>query len=366
MELPVMPFIAPMLAKAVKSFPSPTSIEGGVAYEPKWDGFRCILFRDGDEVIVASRDLKDLTHCFPEVVATAREQLPSRIVLDGELVIISDRRLDFEALGSRIRPKSEAGGPNIASLALRHPAHLVAFDLLALDDRSMLDEPFAARRALLERALESAHDRLHLTPLTYDESIARRWFHDFEGAGLDGLVIKPLAAAYSPGSRTMLKFKHARTADVVVAGWREHKTTGPEGEPLLGSLLLGAYHAQGQLHHLGVCAAFTAAKRRDLVNELKPLSVEPGETHPWIDPVEGTRAPGGTSRWTGGRDLSFHPLRPTTVLEVAYDQLQGDRFRHTASFVRWRPDRQADSCTFDQFERPEPYDLDDVLGAHSM
>ena len=366
MFLPVMPFVAPMLAKPLRAFPAPDSIDGGVAYEPKWDGFRCILYRDGDEVVVGSRDGKDLTHCFPEVVEMAREQLPTRIVVDGELVIVSGDHLDFEALGSRIRPKSEAGGTNIASLAERHPAHLVAFDLLAHGAHAVTDEPFSTRRALLESALSGAGDRMHLTPLTLSPQIALRWFTEFEGAGLDGLIIKPLNAPYSPGARTMFKFKHTRTADVVIAGWREHKSTAADGSPLLGSLLLGVYDTDGLLHHLGVCAAFTAKRRAELVAELKPLAVHPGEQPPWIDPAVGTRAPGGASRWTGGRDLSFHPLRPERVVEVGFDQLQGDRFRHTASLVRWRTDRDPASCTYDQFERPEPYNIVDVLGAHNM
>ena len=365
MQLPVMPFVAPMLAKAVKVLPTADSVTGGVAYEPKWDGFRCVLFRDGDEVVVASRDLKDLTHCFPEVVSLAREALPERVVLDGELIIVSDGRLDFEALGSRIRPKSEAGGATIASLAEKHPAHFVAFDLLALGDRALIDAEFGMRRQILETVVTGGYPRLHLTPLTTDPVVAQQWFDDFEGAGLDGLVIKPLTAAYTPGSRAMLKYKHARTADVVVAGWREHKSSDADGQPLLGSLLLGAFDGQGRLHHLGVCAAFTAARRAALVTELAPLALEAGDDHPWIDPDAQTRAPGGASRWTGKRDLSFHPLHPSRVVEVSYDQLQGDRFRHTAGFVRWRPDRDAASCTFDQFDRPEPYDIEDVLGAQS-
>jgi len=365
MHLPVMPFVAPMLAKPLRTFPTPESIDGGVAYEPKWDGFRCILYRHGDEVVVGTRDGKDLTHCFPEVVDMARQQLPRRIVVDGELIIVADDHLDFEALGSRIRPRSEAGGTNIASLAEQHPAHLVAFDLLALEDRSLIEEPFATRRTLLEGALGTPADRVHLTPLTLNPDLAMRWFNEFEGAGLDGLIIKPLVAPYSPGSRTMFKFKHTRTADVVVAGWREHKTVASDGSPLLGSLLLGAYDDDGRLHHLGVCAAFTATRRAELVSELASLTVAADEQHPWVNAVEGTRAPGGASRWTGGRDLSFHPLRPERVVEVGYDQLQGDRFRHTAAFVRWRPDRDAISCTYEQFDRPRPYDIADVLGAQS-
>lgn len=356
MRLPVMPFVAPMLAKPVTRMPST-----GHAFEPKWDGFRCVLFRDGDEVVVASRDGKDLAYCFPEVVEFARLLLPPRVVVDGELVIVAGDRLDFESLGSRIRPRSEAGRPSIAALAASTPAQFVAFDLLALGDRSLLDAPYSERRAALEVALAGCAAPLHLTPMTTDLGVAERWFDEFEGAGLDGLVCKALDSPYSPGARTMLKLKHARTADVVVAGWREHKSAAPDGSPLLGSLLLGAYDHEGRLQHLGVSSAFTASRRAELAAELMALEVGEGEPHPWLEPVPGTRAPGGASRWTGGRDLSFRAVRPTFVAEVGYDHLQGDRFRHTTSFVRWRPDRDPRSCTLDQFERPLRYDLADVL-----
>jgi len=355
MQLPVMPFVAPMLAKPAKALPE------GHCYEPKWDGFRCIIFRDGDDVLVASRDEKDLTYCFPEVVEYAKAQLPDRIVVDGELIIVTDDRLNFEGLGSRIRPRSEEGRPSLMARARELPTQFVAFDLLACDDRPFIDEPYSTRREWLERALVGAEPPVHLTPMTGDADIALAWFKEFEGAGLDGLISKDPAAPYSPGARTMLKLKHSRTADVVVAGWREHKSTAPDGSPLLGSLLLGVYDDEGRLHHLGVCAAFTAAKRAKLVAELAPLEVH--SNHPWIEPAEGTRAPGGQSRWTGGRDLSFHALDPHRVVEIGFDALQGDRLRHTATFVRWRPDRDPTSCLMDQFDRPAEFSISAVLAA---
>lgn len=358
-----MPPVQPMLAKSVKGIPDPGK-HGGLSFEPKWDGFRCLVFKDGDEVELASRNTKPLTRYFPEVVAAMREQLPDRCVLDGELfVALADdeggERLEFEVLQERIHPARS----RIELLAERTPASYVAFDLLALDDESYAERPFAERRAALERALGDLDGPCFLTRTTTDPAQAEEWFHQFEGAGLDGVVAKPLGAAYQQNARTMLKIKHERTADVVVAGYREHKTSTPE-KPLLGSLLLGLY-ADGQLQHVGVSASFTAARRAELIEELQPLVV-PIEEHPWgrwqeFLTANPDRVPGTQSRWSQGKDLSFTPLRPERVLEVAYDHMEGRRFRHTAQFRRWRPDRDPESCGYDQLEEPVGYDLARIL-----
>lgn len=358
-----MPPVQPMLAKSVKGIPDPGK-HGGLSFEPKWDGFRCLVFKDGDEVELASRNTKPLTRYFPEVVAAMREQLPDRCVLDGELfVALADdeggERLEFEVLQERIHPARS----RIELLAEKTPASYVAFDLLALDDESYAERPFAERRAALERALGDLDGPCFLTRTTTDPAQAEEWFHQFEGAGLDGVVAKPLGAAYQQNARTMLKIKHERTADVVVAGYREHKTSTPE-KPLLGSLLLGLY-ADGQLQHVGVSASFTAARRAELIEELQPLVV-PIEEHPWgrwqeFLTANPDRVPGTQSRWSQGKDLSFTPLRPERVLEVAYDHMEGRRFRHTAQFRRWRPDRDPESCGYDQLEEPVGYDLARIL-----
>jgi ATP-dependent DNA ligase len=346
-----------MLAKSVASVP----VSGGHSFEPKWDGFRCLVFRDGDEVELASRNTKPLTRYFPEVVAAIKEQLPERCVLDGELFVAVGDRLEFEVLQERIHPAAS----RIRMLAESTPASYVAFDLLALGDDSYLDRPFSERRAALEAALAGlpATGPCHLTRTTTDAAEAEQWFRQFEGAGLDGVVAKPLAAAYAPNQRTMLKIKHARTADVVVAGYRLHKTS-TEDTPLLGSLLLGLYH-EGQLQHVGVSASFTAKRRAELIEELRPLEV-PLEEHPWGHWAEfltanPDRVPGTQSRWSQGKDLSFVPLRPDRVLEVGYDHMEGRRFRHTAQFKRWRPDRDPESCGYDQLDEPVSYDLGEVL-----
>ena len=355
-----MPPVQPMLAKSVKTVPA----GGGYSFEPKWDGFRCLVFRDGDEVELTSRNTKPLTRYFPEVVAAIKEQLPERIVLDGELFVAIGERLEFEVLQERIHPAQS----RVKMLAEKTPAGFVAFDLLALGDESYLDRPFHERRAAMADALVGLTGPCFLTRTTLDVAEAEKWFDDFEGAGLDGVMAKPLAAAYAPNARTMLKIKHERTADVVVAGYREHKTSTPE-KPLLGSLLLGLY-ADGELQHIGVSASFTAARRAELIEELQPL-VCPIEDHPWgkwqefltrpKNPTQPDRIPGTQSRWSAGKDLGFTPLRPERVLEVKYDHMEGRRFRHTAHFKRWRDDRDPESCGYEQLEEPVTYDLARVL-----
>ncbi|MFY0406494.1 ATP-dependent DNA ligase [Solicola sp. PLA-1-18] len=361
MQLPVMPPVKPMLARSVKGVPAADSVDGGLAYEPKWDGFRCIVFRDGDEVELASRNTRPLTRYFPEVVEAIVANVPERCVLDGEIVVAMDGRLEFERLQERIHPAVS----RVTMLSEQTPASFVAFDLLAEGDVSLLDVPFAERRARLEQALSSAHPPVHLTPLSHDADVARRWFEQFEGAGLDGVVAKPLAAPYAPNARTMSKIKHARTADVVVAGYRLHKTSTPE-RPLLGSMLLGLHDASGQLQHVGVAASFTATRRAELLDELSPLEV-PVEEHPWAqwaqEDTGGNRMPGAQSRWSAGKDLSFTPLAPVRVAEVGYEHMEGTRFRHTAQFKCWRPDRDPESCDYTQLEEVVGYDLDEVLGA---
>ncbi|WP_297739414.1 ATP-dependent DNA ligase [Nocardioides sp.] len=355
MDLPVMPPLQPMLAKSVKAVPA----SGGYSFEPKWDGFRCLVFRDGDEVELTSRNTKPLTRYFPEVVAAIKEQLPERIVLDGELFVAIGERLEFEVLQERIHPAQS----RVKMLAEKTPAGFVAFDLLALGDRSYLDRPFHERRAAMADALGGLTGPCFLTRTTLDVAEAEEWFDDFEGAGLDGVMAKPLDATYEPNARTMLKIKHERTADVVVAGYREHKTSTPE-KPLLGSLLLGLY-ADGELQHIGVSASFTAARRAELIEELRPL-VCPIEDHPWgkwqeFLTANPDRVPGTQSRWSAGKDLGFTPLRPERVLEVKYDHMEGRRFRHTAHFKCWRDDRDPESCGYEQLEEPVTYDLARVL-----
>ncbi len=351
-----------MLAKSVKGIPDPAKFDDGLSFEPKWDGFRCIVFRDGDEVVLASRNTKELTRYFPEVVAAAKESLPERCVVDGEIFVAIGERLEFERLQERIHPADS----RVRMLAEQTPASFVAFDLLAIDDESLLREPFRVRRARLEEAMAGATAPIYLTRTTTDTEVATEWFSQFEGAGLDGIVAKPLGASYQPNTRTMLKIKHERTADVVVAGYRLHKTSTPE-KPLLGSLLLGLYDDKGTLQHVGVSAAFSAKRRAELIEELKPLEVAPDQ-HPWGEwasaehhNVTGDRLPGAQSRWSAGKDLSFVALDPVLVLEVGYDHMEGSRFRHTAQFKRWRPDRDPTSCGYAQLEEPVRYDLGNVL-----
>jgi ATP-dependent DNA ligase len=350
MESPITPPVAPMLAKLTRSLPA-----GDLSYEPKWDGFRCIAFRDGDELYLQSRNARPLNRYFPELVSSLRARLPERCVIDGEIVIATAGGLDFDALLQRIHP----AGSRVERLARETPASLIVFDLLALDDRDLMTRPFADRRAELERALGDAGPPLYVTPATRDLEVARDWFHRFEGAGLDGVVAKPLAARYRPGERTMIKVKHERTADCVVGGYRVHK----DGEGV-GSLLLGLYDDRGELHHVGVASGLSRSARRDLLARLRPLRLGAGERHPWAaaggEPV---RVPGEPSRWTGSRDLSWVPVRPERVCEVRYDHLQGDRFRHATKLLRWRPDRDPSSCTYHQLEVVPPSELAQVFSA---
>ncbi|MEV7119649.1 MULTISPECIES: ATP-dependent DNA ligase [Kitasatospora] len=353
MQLPVMPPVSPMLAKAVAAIPP------DMQYEAKWDGFRAIVFRDGDEIELGSRTGKPLTRYFPEVVEAVREQLPQRCVVDGEIVVAHDGRLHFEELLERIHPAAS----RVRTLAERTPASLVAFDLLALDDDDLTARPLVERRAELVQLLADAAPPVHLAPATTDLETARTWFSRFEGAGLDGVVAKPLDAPYRPGERTMFKVKHTRTADCVVAGYREHKSG-----PVVGSLLLGLYDPDGRLQHVGVSASFPMARRRELVEELAPLRLDGDDLtgHPWAAWADEQaqaedRLPGAVSRWTGKKDLSWVPLRPERVAEVGYDHMEGTRFRHTTQFKRWRPDRTPESCTYAQLEEPVSYDLGELL-----
>ncbi|MEU7020067.1 ATP-dependent DNA ligase [Streptomyces sp. NPDC046203] len=348
MDLPVMPPIKPMLAKAVKRIPP------GMQYEAKWDGFRAIAHRDGPEVFLGSRTGKPLTRYFPEVVEALLTRLPERCVVDGEIVVEHDGRLDFDRLTERIHPAAS----RVRMLAETNPARFIAFDLLALGDEALLDTPLAERRAALERALAGVTAPVHLAPATRDPELAARWFEQYEGAGLDGVVAKPLDLPYRPDERLMYKIKHERTADVVVAGYRFHKSG-----PVVGSLLLGLYDGQGALQHVGVCAAFTARRRAELIEELEPLRMDPPTGHPWADASAhaSSRLPGAPSRWSGKKDLSWVALRPERVCEVGYDHMEGDRFRHTAQFRRWRPDRAPESCGYAQLEEPVSYDLSAVL-----
>ncbi len=355
MQLPVMPPVAPMLAKLARTLPPPD----GMVYEPKWDGFRCIVFRDGDEVELGSRKEKPLTRYFPELLDPLRRSLPNRCVVDGEIVIATDRGLDFEALLQRIHPAES----RVRMLAAQTPSSFVAFDLLALDDEDFRTHRFADRRAELERVLDGVPPPVHLTPATTDPAVAEQWFERFEGAGLDGVVAKPIGLPYRENERAMFKVKHERTADCVVAGFRWHKTG-----PIVGSLLLGLYDDEGTLNHVGVASAFTVARRKALVDELAPYREGALDGHPWAawasaGAEPGGRMPGGQSRWNAGRDMSWEPLRPELVAEVAFDHLQGDRFRHATQFVRWRPERDPRSCNYAQLDVVVPEELSVVFGA---
>ena len=362
MAFPVAPPVEPMLARASDAIPA----GDGWLFEPKWDGFRCVVFRDGGELLLQSRELKPLDRYFPELEAPLRDRLPGRCVVDGEIVIAGPGGLDFEALLLRIHPAAS----RVAQLARETPASIVLFDLLALDDRDLRRAPLAERRALLERAL-GGHDptsRVLVTPATRDGAVAADWFSRFEGAGLDGVVAKRLDSVYQPGVRAMVKVKHQRTADCVVAGFRWHKNGRGT---MVGSLLLGLYDRAGRLQHVGICASFTTARRRELVRELAPLRERAAEDHPWKewaqwsegDPPPDRRVPGASSRWNRGKDLSWEPLRPERVCEVAYDHLQGDRFRHATHFLRWRPDKPPRACTYEQLEETPAYELSRIFGA---
>ena len=346
-----------MLAKLAEALPP----DGGFLYEPKWDGFRAIVFRTGDEVFIQSRDLRPLDRYFPELSAALATGLPSGCVVDGEIVIATPRGLDFDALQLRLHPAAS----RVAMLAKATPSSFVAFDLLALDGRSLCEQPQKDRRQQLEMMLRNARPPIYLTPMTRDRAIAEDWLARFEGAGLDGVIAKPADATYQPGKRAMLKVKHARTADCVVAGFRWHK----EGAGTrVGSLLLGLYDDAGRLHHVGVTSSFTMERRKELASELAPLREHALDEHPWREWAghaghEMTRMPGGQSRWSAGKDLSWEPLRIERVCEVKYDHMQGDRFRHAATFLRWRPDKRPRDCRYDQLEVTAAYELEKVFGA---
>ena len=355
MKLPVMPPVAPMLAKSVPTIPP------GASYEPKWDGFRSIIFRDGDDVEFGSRNEKPMTRYFPELVEAVKAELPDRCVLDGEIVIAGDHGLDFEALQQRIHP----AGSRVTMLSEKTPASFIAFDLLALGDDDYTGRPFGERRAALERVLVQVKPPIHLTPTTTNVEEAQRWFVDLEGAGLDGVIAKPLHGAYQQDKRVMFKIKHVRTADCVLAAFRWHKTS-TAANPLIGSLLLGLYNDEHKLQHVGVVGAFTAKRRAELVDELQPLLSGEGDEHPWqewasAEAHQSQRLPGNVSRWNATKDLSFVPLRPERVLEVKYEHMEGTRFRHLAHFVRWRDDRSPASCTYEQLEQPLTFELEDIV-----
>jgi ATP-dependent DNA ligase len=354
---PIEPPIEPMLAKLATELPAGE----GWLFEPKWDGFRAIVFRDGDRLHIQSRDLKPLGRYFPELETGLRASLPARCVVDGEIVIATEHGLDFDALQLRLHPAAS----RVNKLAAETPASFVAFDLLAEDGRDLRSRPQAERRRLLEKAIRQTTAGVHLTPCRRERSIAEEWFHRFEGAGLDGVMAKQESATYQPGRRVMVKVKHVRTADCVVAGFRWHKQ-GPG--TLVGSLLLGLYDQEGTLHHVGVTSSFPTEARRRLAQELAPLRRNALGSHPWRHWMEmsdaGVRMPGAHSRWSAGKDLSWEPLRIERVCEVKYDHLQGDRFRHAAVFVRWRPDKQPADCRYDQLDVTPPAELAEIFGVH--
>jgi ATP-dependent DNA ligase len=364
-KLPFDPPLAPMLSSAAAALPQGE----GWLFEPKWDGFRTLVFRDGDEILLQSRDEKPMNRYFPELGAPLAAALPERCVLDGEIVIAGPDGLDFEALLLRIHPAES----RVKLLASQTPASYVAWDLLAIGNEDLRGTPLAKRRERLEKVLAKAVAPVHLSPATHDRKLAEDWFSRFEGAGLDGVMAKRLDEPYQAGERTMIKVKHRRTADCVVAGFRWHKNGAGT---MVGSLLLGLYDKKGTLHHVGVTAAFTTEVRKKLVAELAPLRKNALADHPWRDWAAAQeeasarggsnkaaqRLPGATSRWNRGKDLSWEPLRPERVVEVAYDHMQGDRFRHAAQFVRWRPDKRPQDCRYDQLEVTTPYELERVFG----
>lgn len=352
MSLPVTPPLEPMLARLARRMP-----EGDLLYEPKWDGFRCVVFRDGDDVDLQSRSRKPLARYFPELLDPLRDLLPDRVVLDGELVVPAGDGIDFDAISNRIHPARS----RIDMLADQTPARYVAFDLLALGDDDLTGQPMRERRSRLEELAADWHAPLHLTPATTDPAVARVWFEHFEGAGLDGVIAKPLDDPYVPGKRTLVKIKHERTADVVVGGFRWHKESTPD-DPQIGSLMIGLYDRDGFLHHVGVASSFSAARRRALVEELADHRDPDVTRHPWGDWLASEASPRAGHRWQAGKDMSWEGLVPL-VAEVAYEGLQGDRFRHSARFQRWRPDREPDSCTYEQLDVPVPAELADVLRA---
>jgi ATP-dependent DNA ligase len=351
----VNPPIEPMLAKIADELPR----SEGFLFEPKWDGFRAIVFRSGDAVHIQSRDLRPFNRYFPELETALANALPRGCVIDGEIVVITAAGLDFEALQQRLHPAAS----RVAKLAKETPAAFVAFDLLAAGGKSTMELPQSERRVRLERLLGQAAKPVYLTPATRDRALAAQWLEQFEGAGLDGVIAKPDSAPYQPGKRTMLKIKHVRSADCVVAGFRWYRDT----RDAVGSLLLGLYDDAGVLHHVGVTSSFTMAVRRQLAAELAPQREDALKDHPWRDwagPGDdtATRMPGGQSRWSAGKDLSWEALRPERVCEVKYDHLQGDRFRHAAVFLRWRPDKPPRDCRYDQLEEATPFELSKIFG----
>jgi ATP-dependent DNA ligase len=355
---PIEPPVEPMLAKLATALPA----DGGWLYEPKWDGFRAVVFRGGDDVFIQSRDLRPLDRYFPELHETLLRALPAGCVVDGEIVVATPHGLDFDLLQQRLHPAAS----RVAKLAAATPASFVAFDALAAGSRDLRQAGQRDRRAALERLLDKAQPPVHLTPITTDPAEAAEWLSRFEGAGLDGVMAKPANGVYQPGKRAMIKVKHARTADCVVAGFRWHKNAKDD---LVGSLLLGLYDADGRLHHVGVTSSFTMEKRRQLAAELAPLRAHAIDRHPWREwaaadgEAGATRMPGGQSRWSAGKDLSWEPLRIERVCEVKYDHMQGSRFRHAAIFERWRPDKPPSDCRYDQLEVTTPYELSKVFGA---
>jgi ATP-dependent DNA ligase len=354
--LAVQPPVEPMLAKLADELPA-----GDYLYEPKWDGFRAIVFRGEDDVYIQSRDLRPLDRYFPDLHEALLERLPKSTVVDGEIVIATDRGLDFDALQLRLHPAAS----RVEKLANETPSSFIAFDVLAVGERNLMNEPQATRRAALEELLSKVKRPVHLTPVTRDRATALDWLTRFEGAGLDGVIAKPQSQTYEPGKRAMIKVKHARTAECVVAGFRWHKS----GKDAIGSLLLGLYDDDGRLQHVGVTSSFTMAMRRQLAKELEPLRKDAMREHPWREwasaAAESSRMPGGQSRWSAGKDLSWEPLRIERVCEVKYDHMQGDRFRHAAHFLRWRPDKPPQDCRYDQLEVTKPYELERIFSSGS-
>jgi ATP-dependent DNA ligase len=354
----IAPPIEPMLATLAESIPS----DGEYLFEPKWDGFRAIVYRGSSDLYIQSRDSKPLDRYFPELHDALLQRLPEGCVVDGEIVIATQHGLDFDLLQLRLHPAAS----RVAKLAKETPASFVAFDILAAGGRDLMAQPQRERRQILEQLMQGLGPPVHLTPMTRDRGIAERWLAEFEGAGLDGVVAKPPENPYQPGKRTMIKVKHVRTADCVVAGFRWHKS----GKDRVGSLLLGLYDERGVLQHVGVTSSFTMARRKQLVEELAPLREHALEGHPWrgwaeMDAAELNRMPGAQSRWSAGKDLSWEPLRIERVCEVKYDHLQGDRFRHAAVFLRWRPDKRPQDCRYDQLEVTAPYELAQVFSPGS-
>jgi ATP-dependent DNA ligase len=350
------PPVEPMLARLAEDLPA-----GAYIYEPKWDGFRAIVFRGKDDVYVQSRDSRPLDRYFPDLHEVLLERLPPQCVVDGEIVIATDHGLDFDALQLRLHPAAS----RVEKLAKETPASFVAFDVLAVGEKNLMGEPQSARRAALEKLLRKVEPPVYITPVTRDRAIAQDWLTRFEGAGLDGVIAKPESGTYLPGKRAMIKVKHARTAECVVAGFRWHKS----GKDVVGSLLLGLYDDDGVLQHVGVTSSFTMAMRKELAKELAPLRRNAMDDHPWREwagtAAESSRMPGGQSRWSAGKDLSWEPLRIERVCEVKYDHMQGDRFRHAAIFLRWRPDKRPQDCRYDQLEVTKPYELERIFSSGS-